>query len=118
MAIGEFIKSGDWKGEKHVPVIEAPDIVEAGKSFMIEVSVGKEIPHPNTIEHHIKWVDLYFKPDDGQFLVHLGHVEFTPVLADPHTTLSVKLEKSGTLLAISYCNLHGLWENTKTISVK
>ena len=29
MKIGELIQSGDWKGEKHVPVIEAPASVKA-----------------------------------------------------------------------------------------
>ena len=32
MKIGELIQSGDWKGEKHVPVIEAPASVQAGET--------------------------------------------------------------------------------------
>jgi len=28
--IGETIQSGDWKGEKHVPVIHAPEKVKKG----------------------------------------------------------------------------------------
>ena len=33
MKIGETIQSGDFKGEKHVPVIEAPAKVKAGEKF-------------------------------------------------------------------------------------
>lgn len=115
MGIGEFVKSADWKSEKHVPVIDFPQSVKPGEAFDITITVGKEIPHPNTIEHHIKWFDLYVKYDDSQFLVHLGHIEFTPVITQPKATLNVKLEKTGTLYATSYCNIHGLWENKKRI---
>ncbi len=105
MAIGEYVKSADWKSEKHVPVIEIPDSVKP----------GKEISHPNTIEHHIKWFDLYVMYDDGQFLTHLGHIEFTPVTTQPTAVFNVKLEKSGSLIATSYCNIHGLWESSKRV---
>jgi len=27
----------------------------------------------------------------------------------------VKLEKSGSLIATSYCNIHGLWESSKRV---
>jgi len=110
MAIGEFIKGGDWKGEKHVPVIE---INKADDKFNVEVSVGKEIPHPNTIEHHIKWIDLYVKYDDSPLVVHLAHFEFTPVTTYPKASVEIKLEKSGKFIATSYCNIHGLWESEK-----
>jgi len=29
----------------------------------------------------------------------------------------MKIDKAGTLVAISYCNIHGLWESTKEIKV-
>ncbi|TYB85870.1 MAG: Neelaredoxin [Kosmotoga sp.] len=118
MKIGDYIQSADWKSEKHVPVVEAPDTVEAGKPFEVEVSVGKEIAHPNTLEHHIKWADLYVKYDDSNLLVHLTHFEFTPVLSDPKGKIQIKLEKPGTLIAVIYCNIHGLWEGSKKYSVK
>ncbi|MCU0521621.1 MAG: class II SORL domain-containing protein, partial [Anaerolineae bacterium] len=39
MKIGDAIQSADWKSEKHVPAIEAPDVVTAGEPFMVTVSV-------------------------------------------------------------------------------
>ncbi len=106
------ISTGDWKGEKHVPVIE---VLENEEGMMkVRVSVGKEIPHPNTPEHHIAWIELYFKPEDGNFPIMVGRAAFTshggPV-TEPNVVFQVKCEKKGKLIALSYCNIHGLWES-------
>ncbi len=109
--LSETIKSGDWKGEKHVPVIEYKKM---GDEIEVEVSVGKEIPHPNTPEHHIAWIELYFKPEDGQFPILVGRVAFTnhsDPLSEPKARFYFKTEKKGKLMALSYCNIHGLWQN-------
>lgn len=130
MMIGESIKSGDFKGEKHVPVIEAPDKIKAGELFQVVVSVGKEIPHPNKAEHHIAWMQLYYKPEGGAYLIELSDFNFqahgavmdaaAPGIAysEPFGSISVKIAKSGTLIALSYCNIHGLWESSKEITVE
>jgi superoxide reductase len=70
--IADLVQSADWKTEKHVPVIEAPESVKAGEKFIVQVSVGKEIAHPNTTEHHIRGIRLYFKPEGGKFAYLLG----------------------------------------------
>ena len=56
---GELFQSADWKKEKHVPVIECPDQVKVGEIFPVKVTVGKEVAHPNTTEHHIRWITVY-----------------------------------------------------------
>ena len=76
MNLGERIQTADWKAEKHVPVIDCPDKVEADKMFLVKVGVGKEMPHPNTTEHHISWIDVYFQPDGDKFVYHVGRFEF------------------------------------------
>lgn len=128
MNFGDVLKRADWKSEKHVPVIEAPTKVKAGESFQVEVSVGKEISHPNTTEHHIRWIRLCFKPDTGN-VYDLGLFEFNahgesvegpnkgPVYTEPSARVAVKLNASGTLMAAAYCNIHGLWESSHDISV-
>ncbi|NMB20324.1 MAG: Neelaredoxin, partial [Firmicutes bacterium] len=80
-------------------------------------------------EHHIRWIKLLFQPTDG-FTFELADVQFTghgeglkgghegPVYTDPFATVTVRLKQSGTILALSYCNIHGLWENSKTITVE
>ncbi|HEY76266.1 MAG TPA: Neelaredoxin [Thermoflexia bacterium] len=122
MRIGEKIQSADWKAEKHVPVIEAPERVEAGKPFQVTVTVGKEIPHPNTIEHHIRWIDVYFQPEGDKFVYQVAHFDFTvhgegTAYAHPTATFSMQVEKPGTLIALSLCNIHGLWESGREITV-
>ena len=59
MAVHDYIKSGDFATGKHVPVIEVADKVKAGETFHVNLSVGKDIAHPNTVEHHINWIKLF-----------------------------------------------------------
>lgn len=125
--IGESYQSADWKTEKHVPVIECPENVKAGEVFKVTATLGKEIDHPNTTGHHIRWIHLFFKPDNDKFVFHVGSYEFTahgestegddqgPVYAHHSVTASMKIKSSGTLLATAYCNIHGLWENAVQI---
>jgi superoxide reductase len=129
MKLGETIQSADWKKEKHVPVIDCPDTVTANEPFVVQISVGKEIPHPNTTEHHIRWIDLYFKPEGDKFTYQVAHVEFSahgesvkganegPAYTSPSATISMKVMGPGSLIALSLCNIHGLWESSKEIAV-
>ena len=71
MAVHDYIKSGDFATEKHVPVIETVDTVKAGETFHVTLSVGKDIAHPNTVEHHIEWIKLYFVAEGTQLPLKL-----------------------------------------------
>ena len=127
--LGERIQHADWKNEKHVPAIECPGKVAAGEAFEIKLSVGKAIAHPNTTEHHISWITLYYQPDGSKFVYQVGHYEFSahgqstsgpnegPVYTAPHIITTLKVDKPGTLLALAYCNIHGLWESSVEIQV-
>ena len=127
--LGDTYQSADWKAEKHSPVIECPESVGAGEAFEVKVSVGKEIAHPNTTEHHIAWIQVYFKPDGDKFNYQLANNEFSahgasaqganegPVYTEPSVVASCKLQASGTIYALGFCNIHGLWESSKSISV-
>lgn len=124
-----YIQKDDWKREKHMPVIEAPAQVTAGEPFQVKVSIGKEIPHPNTTEHHIAWIDLYFHPEGGKFPHQVGHFAFTahgeavagpntgPAYTEPALTLTVKVNKAGVFHALAMCNIHGLWESEQAVAV-
>ncbi len=126
--LGDFIKSADFKNEKHVPVIEIPSEAQKGQNVNITVSVGKEIAHPNTTEHFIQWIKLYYKDSGGANIYELGKAEFSahgasakgansgPAYTDPVAVFNVKLDAPGTLVAESYCNIHGLWESSEEIS--
>jgi superoxide reductase len=130
MKIGEVVQTADWKTEKHVPVIEGPDAVKADEMFEVKVTIGKEVAHPNTTEHHIRFISVFFKPNDDKFAYQVAHCEFTahgecvegpnkgPVYTHHGATVSLKINKPGTLFATSACNIHGFWENSMTISLK
>ncbi len=130
MNVENIFQSADWKTEKHVPVIDCPDQAQAGELCEVKISLGKEIAHPNTTEHHIRWIQLFFKPDGDKFSYQAGNFEFTahgestegpntgPVHTHHSVTAALRITKSGTLLAAAYCNIHGLWESSRAITVK
>ncbi|MDK2781369.1 MAG: superoxide reductase [Archaeoglobi archaeon] len=124
----EIFQTADWKKEKHVPVVE---ILKAEKgSVEVKVSVGKEIPHPNTTEHHISWIELIFQPEGDKFPHVIGRMEFlahgastegantSGIYSEPVALFSFKTEKGGKLIAISYCNIHGLWLGEAELKLK
>jgi superoxide reductase len=74
---GELFQAADWKAEKHVPVIDCLEKVKAGELFVATVSVGKEVAHPNTTEHHIRWISVYFRAEGEKFPFEVGHFEFS-----------------------------------------
>ncbi|MBD3413832.1 MAG: Neelaredoxin [Candidatus Aminicenantes bacterium] len=125
----DLFQTADWKQEKHVPVIDAPDQVNKGEMFEVKVSIGKEVAHPNKTEHHIRWITVYFKPEEEGFPCQIGRAEFSahgestegPDTSTVYThhaaTLSFKTDKPGTIFAYSLCNIHGLWQSSKNISV-
>jgi superoxide reductase len=127
--IGELFQSADWKAEKHVPVIDSPAKVKKGENLKITVTVGKQIAHPNTTEHHIVWIEVLFLPDGEKFPYHLGRFEFlahgasvqgpntSTVYTHPEITLTFKTDKSGSVYAYSYCNIHGLWASSMDLKV-
>jgi superoxide reductase len=105
MKIGDILKDAAAEGkEKHVPVIEKG-------ADEVTVIVGKETPHPNTLEHHIDWIELFGVKEDGQ-VVDLGRESFAPTFTSPTATFKVPLAGFKTLYALSYCNIHGLWESS------
>lgn len=110
MRFGDLVKTAAVEGkEKHVPHIEVKPC-EGCSDVMVTVIVGKETPHPNTVEHHIAWIQLFGVKASGQ-LVSLGHASRAPVDTGNCAHFCVKKEGLKTLIALEYCNLHGVWEN-------
>ena len=117
--IKELFQKADWKNEKHVPVLEVKRLGD--NTVEVEAVVGKEIPHPNKTEHHIEYIRLMFLPEGEKFPYVVGEHRFgahgasvkgpdtSTVYTDPHVIARFKTEKKGTVIAESYCNVHGLW---------
>ena len=128
--LGNLIQNADWKTEKHVPVIQGPDKISKGQVVEFEVSVGKQIAHPNTTEHHIKFMEVYFLATGEKFPYQLARFEFnthgesvqgpntSTVFSEPKILSAFKTEKSGLIMATAYCNIHGLWSSQKEVKVE
>ena len=109
-------------------MIEAPASVKAGEWFDVKVSIGKEVAHPNTVEHHITFIDVYFHAEGEKYPHQVGHFDFTahgesmagpnqgPVYPHHQVTLTLKVAKGGSLHAVSMCNTHGLWQSTMELA--
>jgi superoxide reductase len=99
--------------KKHIPVVICPDTVKAGEPFQVTIKVG-EIPHVMDEGHHIQWIEVYF----GQnFYIR---VDLTPVFTRPEVTVTLVKggkHRTSTLRVIERCNLHGLWETTREITI-
>ena len=127
--LGNAIKRADFKLEKHAPLIEIAGDIKSGEIFSITASVGKDIRHPNTTEHFISSIELWFKPEGSGSVISLGRSEFNahgesasganqgPAFTEPSFTTKVQLKASGTLIATAYCNIHGLWESEKEFKI-
>ncbi|MGO9308615.1 MAG: class II SORL domain-containing protein [Spirochaetia bacterium] len=125
----ELYQSADWKKEKHAPVIEAPDSVKKGAAVSVTVSVGKGIAHPNTTPHHIRWIEVFFQPEGSKFPFQVARCDFaahgespdgpdtSTVYTSPSVLCTFTTEKPGTIMASSYCNIHGLWGSSKTLTL-
>ncbi|MFH0762889.1 MAG: desulfoferrodoxin family protein [Candidatus Omnitrophota bacterium] len=126
----ELLQSADSKSEKHVPVIEASDKTKKSEVIAIKVTIGKEIPHPNTTAHHIARASIYFLPQGEKFPYEVARFEFSAhgssgkgadtssVYTQPAAACSFRSDKSGTVIAIAYCNIHGLWQSAKELTVE
>jgi superoxide reductase len=125
----ELFQTADWKTEKHVPVIECPAQVKAGELFPVKVTLGKEIAHPKTTEHHIRWISVYFHPEGEKFPYQIGHFEFSAhgesvegpdkssIYTHHEVSLSMKTSKRGIIYAAASCNIHGLWRSEIEVKV-
>ena len=127
--IGAIYRTGDPNNEKHVPVIDCPVEFKAGEPTTITVTVGKGMNHPNTASHHIRWIHLYFIPADSTLPYEIASFQFTAhgesvlgtdtstLYTDPKISVDFRTGVPGVFYATAYCNIHGLWESAKAITV-
>ena len=109
---GDPAKMSDLE-KKHVPVITAPDAVQAGQPFDVTVEVGKHLAHPNTHDHYINVLHLYAGD------LFLARLDLIPERSNPEMTVNVQLDQDlGPLRAFEFCNIHGTWESQKPITVQ
>jgi superoxide reductase len=124
--------------KKHIPVIEAPEKVNAGEPFEVTVTVGS-IPHVMDEKHYIEWIELYLHnklmgrkelvPAPGEQASATFRIEAEEALIAVKEIETCRMhgvnicgncgEKSVTtnLHALEHCNVHGVWEAYREIEV-
>jgi superoxide reductase len=113
MDFSGVLKTGKDEGkEKHVPHIVIDKGHKEGKDI-VRVVVGHEVPHPNTMEHHISWIELYGVKKDNNQVINLGRAAWAPVYSNPNVRFQInQIEDFKSFHALAYCNIHGVWENS------
>lgn len=98
--------------EKHIPHLEIDKGHKSG-SDIIRIVVGHEIPHPNTVKHHVAWFELYGVKKDNNQVINLGRASCAPVYSNPNVRFQINaIEDFKSFHALAYCNIHGLWSNS------
>jgi superoxide reductase len=96
----------------HAPVIDASASVKKGEPVAVIVSVGRDLPYPNSTPHHIRWLEVTFHPEGARFPFHVARVEFAA-----HVQCEFRTNRPGTILASSYCNIHGLCSSRQALGI-
>jgi len=95
---------------KHIPVIDAPDVVTKGQRFEATVEVGRNTDPPTATDHFIGFIDLY--ADE----TYLGRADFIGRAVLPKVVFSIVPRRPfRELRALAHCNQHGTWEGTRPI---
>lgn len=118
-------QSGDWKREKHVPIIEAPVEIKENEKIQAVLTIGKVATHPNSIDHHIQWMSLFFLPDGSDLVKQIGQISFSAHGEAPssstythhESTFFFNTNKPGRLVAVACCNIHGLWQSQQRLEI-
>lgn len=91
--------------KKHIPFIEAPRMVKKEESFVVSITVGKLLTHPNENGHFIEWIELY----SGD--TFLARTDLVPRLTSPKVSFTVALDHEHSLVVRARCNMHGVWQS-------
>ena len=111
MQLSDITKSQDTDGkEKHVPGINVVECSSIGE-LTVEIQVGKDVIHPSTTEHFIRWINLFGKTREGKTVL-IANFNLEGQYSMPRVKVNIKKETYSELLAVIYCNLHGVWENS------
>ncbi len=112
MALAEYIKAPGTEGkEKHVPDIALSD---SDIGMVVIIQIGKEVLHPTTKDHHIVWAQLFGETQDGKF-VQIATLDFGEGTSFPSGSVVIKKDDYKSLTALSYCNIHGVWDNSVSL---
>ena len=127
--LAELFQLTYWEIEKHIPFIESHGQPKVGELFQVKVTLGKGVPHPNTVDHHIRWISVYFQPEGEELPYQIGQFGFSAyeepaeegsrnsMYAHYGISISLKTGKPGVIYATALCNIHGLSRSENEIRV-
>lgn len=92
--------------KKHTPFIDA---ARDGDTVTVSVTVGHYVPHPNTADHFIDYIELLANQ------VTIARFDLSAVAVDPKVTAVLHLDPETELMAAASCNLHGVWVSELTV---
>jgi len=113
MEFSKIIKTGKDEGkEKHVPTMTIDKGHKEGRDI-VRVVVGHEEPHPNTVEHHIAWIELYGVRKDDDQVISLGRAACAPIFSNPNVRFQInQIGDFKAFHSLTFCNIHGLWSDS------
>ncbi len=96
--------------DKHTPVIVCDSETKARKPFTVKVRIGISVKHPNSKDHHFRYIQLWnLETLIGEIRLHRESFGDDPVQIETSFTFIPKV--SLRLKALAYCNQHGLWQS-------
>lgn len=98
------------KEKGHAPLAQWPTNIKNGEPFALDIQVGENL-HPMTSNHYIQWVEVYLGVD------LISRIEFSPLCPQAKITIPVVVKESSSLRIVTRCNLHGIWESVRKITV-
>lgn len=93
--------------DRHLPIITTHELTcppsSAVKFTIVNVKVSSDL-HPSLNNHYIKWIQL--ETNHGAYRHYFKYEEI------PNTNFIISKDEI-IRAAYAYCNIHGLWMNTK-----
>ena len=125
LKLKDILKDESNQGKiEHLPVFKLPEKLRKNEQIHGSVTVGLKAPHPNTTEHNIVWMSIYFLPEGADFPYQILRISYdahgasvkggdtSGIYSDAELCFTLRTTTSGTLYCASYCNIHGLWNTS------
>ena len=125
MNVSEHIEVDERRTRELAPVIECADMVKAGEWYVVKVTVPDALTNPGIPGDRLRWISLYFQPDGEKVPSHVSLFDFTseagaapvPVRKPRDATTSLRGTEPGTLFAVVHCQVRGILQTSKHITV-
>lgn len=96
--------------DKHSPVIICSESAQRGVPFNVKVQIGKTVKHPNAVDHHYQYIQLWnLETLISEIKLQRASFGDDPVHIEVQFNFIPKV--SLRLTALAYCNKHGLWKS-------